>query len=391
MINLNSNHMSLFKKSKESMPAEQPSTQKEGIELSESEKQQIIQRISEIEQRIGEIKAIRTDEEQWNKLEDTEAQKLFEEYDTIKNEKEELQRKLEGGESIPEDFVSIKGIKDWLKQENLEQYIDIEKEINEQEQFYKEFYGQDFQIDRARILIEKNRLPLIKHGLEKGAVNSLLVVATPEQLTKKEQKQTEAEYAYYKFLEPLKQKGIKIWGDKKGEDRHFNLSLDEWLKKILPVEIDDFNPNKLDDDDSSAKEVKRIAKEKGNPQKQQANKLQSVFIDNRSAIPAKQILITQKNMETTTREGRSFNNMIKEKIKTLTPEQWIILQSQLYKKNGTYLSPDKWEWLMAILKSGGFNSGAEVARVGWREWEGIHLDSESPYLSTGIERWRSAL
>lgn len=390
MINLNSNHMSLFGKSKESMPPEQFSITKEGINLSESEKQQIIQRISEIDQRIEAIKLIRTDEEQWNKLEDAEAQKLFDEYNTIKNEKERLQGKPEGVDVL-ENSIGIEEIKDWLKQENLEQYIDIEKEINEQEQFYKEFYGQDFQIGKARILIKKNRLPLIKHGLEKRAVNSLLVVATPEQLTKKEQKQTEAEYAYYKFLEPLKQKGIKIWGDKKEEDRHSNLSIDEWLKKILPVEIDDFNPNKLYDSDSSAKEIKRVAKEKGKPQKQQANKLQLVFTNNRSAIAEEQKLITQNNTETTAKKKYSFNSMIKEKIKTLTPEQWIILQSQLYKKNGTYLSPGTWEWLMAILKTSGYNSETEAASVGWREWEGIHLDSEIPYQATGFERWRSAL
>lgn len=105
--------MSLFRKSKESpeqapgATAEQQSTAGEGkaessqlvkLELSKEEKEQINQRTAEIEQRIEEIKAIRTNEDTWNKLDDDKAQALFDEYTKIKNEKEKLQRKLEGKE-----------------------------------------------------------------------------------------------------------------------------------------------------------------------------------------------------------------------------------------------------------------------------------------------------
>jgi hypothetical protein len=88
----------MSKESKESLEQTQQPSSREGIELSEEQKQELTEKISQIDQRIEEIKSIRTDEDKWNKLEDVEAQALFDEYTKIKDEKERLQRKLEGKE-----------------------------------------------------------------------------------------------------------------------------------------------------------------------------------------------------------------------------------------------------------------------------------------------------
>jgi hypothetical protein len=114
--------------SQETIP-EQSSETRKGIELSEEEKEQIIQRTAEIDQRIEEIKSIRTDEDKWNKLEDVEAQALFDEYTKIKDEKERLQRKLEGktGETIitPEELNEkvVDTLKELLEQGADKDYI----------------------------------------------------------------------------------------------------------------------------------------------------------------------------------------------------------------------------------------------------------------------------
>ena len=111
--------MGLFRKSKESPEQTQPeptaekqppveegkveSPQPAKPELSESEKEQINQRTAEIEQRIEEIKAIRTNEDTWNKLDDDKAKEIFAEYQKIKAEKEKLERKLEGKPDLDDE------------------------------------------------------------------------------------------------------------------------------------------------------------------------------------------------------------------------------------------------------------------------------------------------
>lgn len=87
--------MSIFSK-RESLPLEQPVKKEEVVVLDEAKKQKVEQKIAEIDQRAEEIKQIRTNEEDWNNLDNEEAQKLFDEYTEINLEREKLQRILEG-------------------------------------------------------------------------------------------------------------------------------------------------------------------------------------------------------------------------------------------------------------------------------------------------------
>ena len=309
--------------------------------------------------------------------------------DQVKEIMEIVMRKEE---EIPDDALGCKEIKDWLRTTNLEQYLEgksFEQLIIQQEQFYQKFYGQDFKIDRNRLFIEKERLPLIKHGLEKGAVNYALITATPEKLSKQEQEQTEAEYMHHKLLKPLEKKGIKIW-EETGTERWTELTLAEWLKRVLPVELNDFNLSNLEA--NWKKELARVIDKNKQAPKQQANKLRITFINNNQDLEKDQILINQDNQETTAEGKYSFIEMIKNKVKALTPEQWIILASQLYQKDKTYLTLQNWDWLMAIIDHRDKAPDPKVSAANaYSGSAGVRLYSNDAPLGNDLRRWRVAL
>lgn len=280
---------------------------------------------------------------------------------------------------IPDDAISIEEFKDWLIQEGLT--FDIEQQIQQQETYYQQMYGEDYQIDRNKLFIEKNRLPSIKHGLEQQIVNYALITATPEELTEEEQQQTEAEYVYHKLIEPLKpklpgQQGMKIWAEQ-GTERWTKLTLEEWLKRVQTVAIEDFNPTKLTDEDWE-KELTRVINKKGEPQKQQPNKLNIIFTDNRQDVPQQ--------------PKHSFNDMIKSKTKVLNPEQWMILASQLYQNNKTEISKNTYDWLMAVVDHRDKEATPKISAVrADSDSDGLDLDASNAHLGHDAGRWRVAL
>ena len=83
--------------------------------------------------------------------------------------------------------------------------------------------------------------------------------------------------------------------------------------------------------------------------------------------------------------------MIKNQVKVLTPEQWITLAAQTYQQDRTYLSPNTWDWMMAVLKNkDGVNPPVSAARASSDGGEVI-LYSGLAGHSVGDGRWRSAL
>jgi Fe-S cluster assembly scaffold protein SufB len=291
---------------------------------------------------------------------------------------------------IPDNAIGIDEFKDWLIENNLEQYLNIDEQITTQEARYQQFYGEEYQINRNRLFIEKERLPLIKHGLEKQSVNYALITATPEELTEEEQQQTEAEYVYHKLIEPLEKQGMKIW-DKDGAARWTKLTVSEWLKRVMPVKLSDFKVTNLTND-KWQQELIRVIDKKKQPEKQQPNKLQITFTNSMKDMPNDQILINQDNQETTVEGKYSFNEMIKNKIKVLTPEQWMILASQLYAKDKTEISKNTWDWLMAIVDHRDKEATPKVSAVGADSYSGgLNLFSVSANYDYGNGRWRVAL
>ena len=263
-------------------------------------------------------------------------------------------------------------IAQWLKTEtvvvdgktvSLESRLDggsFEALIDSQEQFYQKSYGADFKIDRSKIRLEKSRMKRIKAGLENGAVNFPLITVIPENLSEEEKEMTEAEFAYYKLMEPLKSEGLTIWEETGSTERWTNLSLAEVLKGYIPVEIADFDIQNLETNWQT--EIVRIIDQKKSASKIQAGKITLTFTDNSQNILEDQKPINQDGQEVA--NTYSFVEMIKNKVNILTPEQWIALASQLYVKDKVYLSISTYDWMMAVLKNNmGSNEPASAANA----------------------------
>lgn len=306
-------------------------------------------------------------------------------------------------ESHEKDSLNYAEFCQWFKDNDLEKYLDqasFEKQIETQEQYYRQrqFYGHDFKIDRNALFIEKERLERIKHGLEVKCINYALIITTPEELTDEEQQQTEAEYVYHKLLEPLKEQGLKIWMEKGafvegGEPRwkRHGLTLDEWLKRVLPVEPDNFDAIALEKDWEN--EFQRLINQSPKPAKQKSKKLEVIFIDNRQNVPRNQTVINQNNQEISIPDKqRSFLAMIKNKINILTPEQWIVRASQLYQKDKVDLAGGTWDWLGAIIDYQDQHCAPSVFAASTKFGIAfLGLDSKVPEISDAYSRWRLGL
>ncbi len=324
-----------------------------------------------------------------------ETAKTPQDFEKIAKLYKEIERTYKTQEKVPEGYLGYEGIKDWLKENGLEDKLEMpfEELVKEQEAFYQHMYGSSVNIDRARIQIEKSRLPLIQKAIESGNANSILMIFTPEQVGPNK---TEAEHAYYALLWPLKQRGLKIW-EEQGTERWSNLTLEECLKGYIPVETDDFDVQALEKD--WQKEIARIIDKKKQPKKQEPNRLEIFFTDNRQDIPKGQ---KPMNIDGQQVENRySFIEMIKAKVKTLTPEQWIILVSQRYLKNyqtnpdQAYLSRNTWEWTISVLDhrqkpKKQSNNPSVSAGFAFSDGFGVRLFSGYASYDLGNYRWRSA-
>jgi len=320
----------------------------------------------------------------------------------------EIKREMEAWESQLKE-MTFNQLAKWLKEtkvkgQSLESKLEggsLESLINSQEQFYQQMYGPDFKIDRSKIKIDKSRLPAIAQGLETGAVNYPLIMATPETLTEEELAQTEAQFAYHKLLEPLKKQGLKIWAET-GMDRWTKLTLEQVLESYISVELSDFDntPNQAGQiplEQDWVKEIQRIIKAKKQAPKIQPKQIKLIFTDAHQDIPANQKPVTQSGEVLSDEEFNQikdtyrFTEMIKAQVNVLNPQEWITLAAQLYAKDKTYLSRNTWDWLMAVLKNrADINPPISAADAG-SIVDGVFLDSGRAGYGSSIWRWRTSL
>jgi len=236
----------------------------------------------------------------------------------------------------------------WFQDNKLERFLStgsLEKIIKEQENFYQMFYGPIFRIDRKKIFVDIRRLPAIKAGLEAGCLNYALLKVTTDFLTKTETRMTEAEFFYDTILKGIKGNGFKIWAET-GTDRWTNLELAELLQRCNPMEPDEFDVEAFKED--WAKEVARINEEKGSPSKIIAGTMEMIFTSNSVDIPSNQIIVN-KDGEIVALDDRSYVSAIAKNVRVLSSAEGIILTSQMYVKDKTYLAPDNWEWRRDVI------------------------------------------
>ena len=301
------------------------------------------------------------------------------------------------------EFLTYAQLQKWLKEtktpdgKSLESKLEggsLEALIKRQEAFYQERYGKDFKLDRDSIKIEASRLTAIAKGLETGAVNYPLIVATPEKLTKDEQNQTEAEFVYHKLLEPLKEQGLKIWAET-GAERWSGLTLKECLKDYIPVTVSDFKDSKgkikLNNDNWIA-EFQRIIKAKGQAPKTKPQTVKLVFTDARQDVPEEVQPVNLKG-EATDRKA-SFIEMIQAQVQVLNSQEWITLASQLYAKDKTYASRNTYDWTMSILDHQGKGKKDDPPVSAGRAGSGsggVYLRSNLVGAGYSGNRWRCSL
>jgi len=289
------------------------------------------------------------------------------------------------------EYLSYNGFSSWLKTEKTSDGQPLESKLEDgslealiirQEKFYQNRYGNDFELDLTKIKIDKSRLEAIKKGLENGAVNYPLIIATPETI---DSNQTEAEFAYHNLLEPLKKDKLKIWAET-GTARWTGLTLDETLEGYLPFEFADFNVADLIANWQT--EIQRIIDIKKQAPKVQANQISLVMTDSRQNIPQDQKLINQQGEEVENKF--SFIEMIKAQVKALTPQEWITLAGQTYAQDKTYLSQGTYDWQMAVLAHTEKNTPVSAASAYSNAAE-VRLDSADAGVAGDAGRWRCSL
>ncbi len=283
------------------------------------------------------------------------------------------------------DAISYSEFLKWLRENKLEKRLkfgSLEKQIKWQEIFYRKFYGKNFRIDQSRIFVSTERLLAIKEGLKIGCVDWALNISTPDQISETELQMTALEYAFYKLLEPA---GIRIWADR-GRERWTGVTLDEYLKTVIPVSPDDFNAQVLEE--SWPQECLRVYAKLGLPPMQKAGRNELIFTSSRQDIPYGQEVVNQKG-ETVNPDLRDIITAVKNNVKLATPEQEIILAGQMFVGNGNYLARNTWEFTSALLKHEGVSPGVSVAYA-FSGGGGLCLNSGVADNSYG-HRWRLAL
>lgn len=298
--------------------------------------------------------------------------------------------------------LNYKGLIRWLKYakgedgKSLESKLEggsFEKHIKYQEEFYQKTYGPDFKLDIDNIVVDKSRLKAIKKGLENRFANYPLIVVTPDVLDEKETKITEAEFVYRKFLYPFEfnmnfEEGFVVLVEGNQEDNRA-----EFFKNCSNIDLKAL----LGGPDNYAKELKRALEE--SPALVKPKKIELVFTDSRSQIPAEQSAVNSLGAEVR-REKGNFWDMTYNEVTALTPEQWMILAAQVYVKDKTILSKDQNNWLSAVRKDKRSATWAEFRRpfifAGFHETAGetvsdLYFDSEESRGRPDEIRWRSAL
>ncbi|MDR3559340.1 MAG: hypothetical protein P4L62_01025 [Candidatus Pacebacteria bacterium] len=250
------------------------------------------------------------------------------------------------GISVPAKNLNLKKFLIWLKKNELEQKLPggLIEQIAEQEIFYRRFYGSDFRIDLKKISINPRRLPAIKAGLEAGCVNYALVKATPV-LFGAQPLMTGAEFFYELIVKWLRKEDFKIWAET-GTDRWTKLTLLELLQRCHPVEPEVFNGEAFKVD--WAKEEIRVIDKIVPSSKVMTGIVDLVFTNDAVDIPADQTIVN-KDGQIVKLSDRSYISAIEQKVRVLSQEEGIVLASQLFARDKTYLAPDTWEWRRDVI------------------------------------------
>ena len=236
----------------------------------------------------------------------------------------------------------------WFQDNKLERFLStgsFEKSIKEQEIFYQRFYGKNFRIDRKKIFVDAGRLPAIKAGLEAGSINIALLKATPEIQSDVEIQMTEVEFFFNRIMKPLKENDFKLWAEE-GVDRWTKLELAELLRRCNPTEPEEFDVGDFKKD--WAKEIIRISEKKRVLPNVTTGALEIIFTSNLVDIPSDQIIVN-KNGEIVIPDNRSYVSAIAKNVRVLSNAEGIILESQLFFKDKTYLAPNTWEWRRDLI------------------------------------------
>ena len=237
----------------------------------------------------------------------------------------------------------------WLQDNNLERFIrsgSLEKSIKEQEAFYQRFYGNDFRINRKKISIDARRLPAIKAGLEAGCLNYVLLKVTPETLSEAEAQMTGAEFFFERIMKQRKNSGFRIWAET-GTDRWTKLTLAELLQRCNPAEPEEFDAESFERD--WVVEEKSVIEKKVPAPKVKAGSVEIVFTSNLVDIPSDQKIVN-KDGKIVEPSNRSYVSAIARKVRVLSHEEGIILESQSHVNDGkAYLAPNTWEWRRDLI------------------------------------------
>lgn len=293
-------------------------------------------------------------------------------------------------EYVPSALMYVTFFK-WLRDNKLERHLtggSLEKQIRWQENFYRKFYGKDFQINLKKIFITAERLPVIKAGLEAGCANYALIKAMPKILSNVDTLMNGAEFMFERLVKPLKKDGFKIW-EETGAGRWTTLTLRELLKRGIAVEPEEFEAEMFKKD-WVAEEVRVISRKISAPLIQRGS-LEMIFTSDMADIPADQVIIN-KDGEIVNPDDRSYVSAIAKKVRMISREEENILASQMYVRNKTYLAPSTWEFRRDVVDHQDKNIMPPVSvAFSHSVSHGFHLHSDIADYSGSGGRWRLAL
>jgi hypothetical protein len=283
-------------------------------------------------------------------------------------------------------FLNYNALLQWFQENKLEQYLtkgSLEKEIKAREMFFQYCYGQNFKLDRKKILIDSKRLTAIKVGLENRIVNTVLFEIMPEVLTAEEKTWTPAQFFFYRILKELE---MKVW-EETGKIRWTDKSLENLLAEGINVLPEDFRNFMLRN--SWIEECLRVIKKKGPAQKVIPGSLSMSFVDGRVDVPVNQRYVNQSGKLMSV-DDCSFITAVVQDIKLVTQSGKIVLAGQIFYESREYLGRDTWEVNSTLLEHGSANPSVSVVNVD-SPYNIFQLDSDVADNLGGRGRFRISL
>lgn len=313
------------------------------------------------------------------------AHDMNDELNRIEKRTAEIKGKPETGKEQSRELNGEEVTK-WFQENGLESF-ELPKKIAEQEKYWQSVYGPDFRFDLTKIHRSVESLEIVKKAIEAGCARTVIFKARQEKLSEEDSQTTGAESVFRKCAEPLEKKGFKIW-EKTGKERWTQLEHREFLQRCNPTDPEEFNAKALQED-WVAEEI-RVIDRKGAPAKIKAGELEMIFTDDRADIPRDQKIVNKRG-EAVTPDNYSYISAVINNVRLLSTEEGIILASQLYAKDKTYLASSTWERRRDVVdhRDKKTNPPVSVARARSYGSE-FNLGSDSADDSDSSDRWRAA-